>query len=554
AAANPADPLGAIARLRDVERSFRDTPWRARAAVLRVRLEGELDRKNREALRAIVDRAEALVKEARHADALALFDKPAPGLTAEGWPARLAAARAAVERDARAAFAAALARGDALAAKGDPDGALKAYEAAGAAVPDAWRAEAEPRIAEARRQQKEALDRAAAERDAAQVRTLAELAELYRARKYPEAALFLKSRIEAAAPADREELERELAETARLQDIWARILRGTEEAVGKPFVVRGIQGELVAVQNGKATIRTPGGSFTEDIRNFGADQLLALGLTQYSALDAPLAAARFLAAEGKPEAVEARLKGLKAGDAEAAALRERMRRFDAAARLAAAAKDLKDAQKLLAAGDADGAAAALRAFLTRHGDLPAAGSLRAEAQRLLKQATAPKPATWGHVGGRAVARPGANVTNAPDPTIYHTERYGLSAYRIPLPNGSYLVRLHFAETFPGVTGVGQRVFSIAIEERQALPDLDVVKEAARQRLAAVSFDFDIEVQDAELTIEFTPKLQAAMINAIEVLAKGRGRPRDALLINCGATQDYTDKAGRTWRKDQEYQP
>ncbi len=547
--AHPADLEGAIARLRAVERQFPDTPFRERAAARRLLLEGELDKKAQQALSALVDRAEALARETRYADAFALLAKPPAELAAGPWPGRLAAARATVERKAAEAFRAALARADALAERGELDDALRACDAAGASLPDPWRDEVAARVAAVRRRQQDLADRERAVREAAQLRLLAEALDLYRARKYAEAAELLKARLPAAPAEHRAELEAELAEAANLQDFWARAELGAQQAIGKPFAIRGIQGELVSVENGRLTIQSRGGRFWQDMKDLAADQVLAFALPSYTALAGPLAAARFLLAEGKADAAEARLKGAGPG---AAALRARLQRFAAAALVAAASKDLDAARKLLAAGDPEAAATALRAFLRRYADQPAVAPLCADAKALLAQATAPRPGRWGHVGGRAVERPQTRIRNTRDDPLYLTERFALAAYRIGLPNGAYTVRLHFAETAPGITAPGQRVFSVALEGKPALTSFDVLKETNGRPFVALNMEFDIEVSDGELTIEFTPRVQSPMVNAIEVLPKGPAKGTEPVLINCGASQDYVAPDGRTWKKDQEY--
>lgn len=551
AQAHPADAPGAIARLRDVESVYPGTPAAESALTLRHQLEADLERSNKEALAALVARAEALVAETRYADALALFDKLPPGLAAKGWRERAAAARAAAEKQAREAFLAALARGDTLARSGQTDEAVRAYEAAGAALPDSWRAEVAQRIADARRAQKELAERARAEREVARLRLLGELMDLYRARKYDEAAERLKGLIETAPAETREELKAELAEVAKLQDLWARTDRGASRMVGQRFVIRGIQGELVAVKGTRLTIRTPGGSFSEEIRNLNADQILALVLPELTSLEGPVAAARFLIAEGNLEAAAKRLQPLGDVRSDVVALRARLQRFESVAALLAALKELEEARALVAGGDPDRGAAALRAFLARFGKRPDAAALCLEAERLLQEAAAPRPPRWGHVGGRAVARPDARVRGTPDDPLYLTERHGLSAYRIAVPNGTYLVRLHFAETSPGVTGIGQRVFSVTCEGRAVLRDLDILRETNDRRFTALVKEFSVEVADGELTIEFIPKLQDPVVNAIEVAPQAGGAP---ILINCGAPRDYQDRSGRTWQRDQEYAP
>ena len=169
-------------------------------------------------------------------------------------------------------------------------------------------------------------------------------------------------------------------------------------------------------------------------------------------------------------------------------------------------------------------------------------------------AAAAKAARWGYVGGKEVARPDTEVKNTQDKALYLAERYGLNAYRIPVMNGTFVVKLHFAETYEKIEDVGQRVYSVALEGKPVLADFDVFKEAGKQRFAAVVKEFEVEVKDGELTIEFTPKVQNPMINGIEVAAKRKWKAGGAaLLINCGAAQDYEAKDGRIWRKDQECQ-
>lgn len=46
-------------------------------------------------------------------------------------------------------------------------------------------------------------------------------------------------------------------------------------------------------------------------------------------------------------------------------------------------------------------------------------------------------------------------------------------YEISVPNGRYLVKLHFAETWPGAFAVGKRVFDVAAQGAVVINDLDV---------------------------------------------------------------------------------
>jgi len=156
-------------------------------------------------------------------------------------------------------------------------------------------------------------------------------------------------------------------------------------------------------------------------------------------------------------------------------------------------------------------------------------------------------ARWGYVGGTMVARAKTEVKGTEDDPVYLTERYSLKAYRFAVPNGRYTVRLHFAETYERITAAGQRIYTVAVEGKPVLRDFDPFKEAGAQ-FAAVVKECEADVADGELTIEFADKIQNPMINGLEVIAPGGS----AIRTNCGAAQDYTDKAGRLWHKDQPF--
>ncbi|OQB82962.1 MAG: Di-glucose binding within endoplasmic reticulum [Planctomycetes bacterium ADurb.Bin126] len=126
-------------------------------------------------------------------------------------------------------------------------------------------------------------------------------------------------------------------------------------------------------------------------------------------------------------------------------------------------------------------------------------------------------AKWGAEDGDTVTRAPQKVPNTKAPQVYLTERYNMSGYRFVLPNGKYTVRLHFAETYDGITAAGERVFSVAIQGKQVLKDLDVFKEAGGFAKPLVKEFKDVEVKDGALKITFTEQTQLPEINGIEVL-------------------------------------
>src|SRR5262245_28309159 len=60
----------------------------------------------------------------------------------------------------------------------------------------------------------------------------------------------------------------------------------------------------------------------------------------------------------------------------------------------------------------------------------------------------------GFEGGETIDRPeDMKIENTKDPDLYRTERYSMDSFWWKLPNGKYIVKLHFAETYDGIGGV-----------------------------------------------------------------------------------------------------
>lgn len=111
--------------------------------------------------------------------------------------------------------------------------------------------------------------------------------------------------------------------------------------------------------------------------------------------------------------------------------------------------------------------------------------------------------------------PDLAIANTTDPVLYRTEHYGMSSFSYPVPNGKYVVKLHFAETYDGITGPGQRVFSFNVEG-QEFKNFDVWAIAGGANRACVK-TVNVEVTNGKLDIAFTPDEQEPEINGIEIL-------------------------------------
>jgi len=116
-----------------------------------------------------------------------------------------------------------------------------------------------------------------------------------------------------------------------------------------------------------------------------------------------------------------------------------------------------------------------------------------------------------------------------DDTLYQTFRFnGTSSspldYSFPVPNGQYQVKLHFAETWSGITAAGQRIFDVLVENTVAVDNLDVFAEAGAN--TALVKTVTATVGDGQLTIGLRHGVQNPFICAIEVFSLGGGTGSD----------------------------
>ena len=107
------------------------------------------------------------------------------------------------------------------------------------------------------------------------------------------------------------------------------------------------------------------------------------------------------------------------------------------------------------------------------------------------------------------------IANTQDQGLYRTERYGMSSFSYKLPNGKYIVKLHFAETYEDITGPGQRVFSFNVAGHE-FKDFDVWAKAGGAKRAYVE-TVNVNITDGKLDITFTTNIQSPEINGIEII-------------------------------------
>jgi Di-glucose binding within endoplasmic reticulum. len=127
--------------------------------------------------------------------------------------------------------------------------------------------------------------------------------------------------------------------------------------------------------------------------------------------------------------------------------------------------------------------------------------------------------TWlpdqAFTGGETIERPDLEIANTKDPMIYRAERYSMTGFSYPVPNGKYIVKLHFCETFEGIMGPGERVFSFNVEGHD-FKDFDVWAKTGGHQRAYIE-TVPAEVTDGKLDVTFTPNVENPEINGIEIL-------------------------------------
>ena len=130
-------------------------------------------------------------------------------------------------------------------------------------------------------------------------------------------------------------------------------------------------------------------------------------------------------------------------------------------------------------------------------------------------------AEQGFEGGATIDRdPGTAIAGTKDAGLFLNEHYSMDSFSCKLPNGKYLAKLYFAETYDGITGPGQRVFSFKVQGRE-FKDLDLWVKAGGPNRAYIE-SVPVEVTNGEFRIVFTSQVENPEINAIEIIPQTTG--------------------------------
>lgn len=152
----------------------------------------------------------------------------------------------------------------------------------------------------------------------------------------------------------------------------------------------------------------------------------------------------------------------------------------------------------------------------------------------------------GFEGGATIARDASTpIAGTTDPELFTSEHYAMDAFSHNLPNGKYLARLYFAETYEGIYGPGERVFSFDVHGTE-FKDFDVWAKAGGPNRAYVE-SVPVEVTDGRFRITFSFGVENPQINAIELIPEGMAATVAMLVSPSESAGVQTIDPGEDWQ-------
>lgn len=175
-------------------------------------------------------------------------------------------------------------------------------------------------------------------------------------------------------------------------------------------------------------------------------------------------------------------------------------------------------------------------------------------------------ADYGYNTGRIFpSRGNKSIAGTDNDTLYQTQRFDSASgdeleYRFSVANGTYDIKLHFAETYSGAFGVGKRVFDMYVGADKVLANFDIYAAAGAANKAVVTTLNNIAVTDGELALVFAHLVKNPMLAGIEIIpvetssietTDTTSNTTFTQRINAGGI-DYVDAAGNTWLADHNF--
>src|ERR1700722_15916048 len=160
-----------------------------------------------------------------------------------------------------------------------------------------------------------------------------------------------------------------------------------------------------------------------------------------------------------------------------------------------------------------------------------------------------------YTGGFVTELPNQHIARTRSPELYLTARTGVFSYRIPLPPGTYELRLHFAETtYSPASSLGggenSRVFEVQLNGSPLLKQFDIVSDAGANTADVRVFRDVSPGKDGYLHLDFAGSLGLPIINAMEIVSGLPHRLRPIRMV--AQNSFFVDAVGNLWMPDTYY--
>lgn len=131
-----------------------------------------------------------------------------------------------------------------------------------------------------------------------------------------------------------------------------------------------------------------------------------------------------------------------------------------------------------------------------------------------------KNTEFGFLDGNSASYPSSlQISGTDEDVIFQSDKYGMVTYKVRLPNGSYNVKLMFAEKY--FDTAGSRIFDVYFEQNPVIENLDIYSLVGKNA-AYIRELTNVQITDGVLDIQFAEKVDNALICGIVITPVSTG--------------------------------
>jgi hypothetical protein len=154
----------------------------------------------------------------------------------------------------------------------------------------------------------------------------------------------------------------------------------------------------------------------------------------------------------------------------------------------------------------------------------------------------------GFVGGRTYTTTAPLRSDVQQQALFQSERYGMTAYRLAVPNGTYTVKLLEAEIW--FNAPHQRVFSVSVSGHVVESNVDIYARVGKN--APLWLTFPATVTNGMLELDFSASVNYAKVAGIMVQSGPGSSPTPTAKPSPSATHSPTPPPSGTLIFDDEF--